>query len=215
MRIVAHDPAKQQARAFDFLRTQVTQAMLSKDWLILGITSPTPGCGKTFTAMNLALSMARQPDSGVLLIDLDLAKPQIAHRFGLTPSTGVRAALKEPRLVNEAVTRISVGELDLSILPCERPSSRPSDLISSTQMSEVVQRLRSEKKFKIIIFDLPPVLTGDDVIAALPLIDCVLLIAAAGTTRDAEIKECGQYLSSTPVVRVVLNKLDSAPLTYY
>src|SRR5690242_9058468 len=75
-RIIAHDPGDPRTRSFDLLRTQTLQAMTANGWRLLAVTSPTAGCGKTFTAINLALSIARQPDSSVLLMDMDLQKPQ-------------------------------------------------------------------------------------------------------------------------------------------
>src|ERR1700733_730191 len=71
-RIIAHDDMDPRSKFFDMLRTQVLQSMDQRHWKILGITSPTPGCGKTVTAVNLAFSIARQPDRSVLLVDLDL-----------------------------------------------------------------------------------------------------------------------------------------------
>src|SRR5215203_1301488 len=95
MRVIAHDPADPRSIAFDLLRTQVLQAMEVNGWRIVAITSPTAGCGKTFTAMNLAMSVARQPGSSVLLVDMDLRKPQIAQRLGIQPTTGLRALLED------------------------------------------------------------------------------------------------------------------------
>ena len=82
-RIVAHNGADQRSRPYDMLRTQVLQSMSVGGWKVLGVTSPTPGCGKTVTATNLALSIARLPDHLVVLVDLDLQKPQIANSLGL------------------------------------------------------------------------------------------------------------------------------------
>src|SRR5271170_55941 len=67
-RIVCHNGADQRSRPYDMLRTQVIQSMNLKGWQILGVTSPTPGCGKTLTAVNLALSIARQPEHPVVLV---------------------------------------------------------------------------------------------------------------------------------------------------
>src|SRR5580704_3276372 len=71
-RIIAYDKNDKRSRAFDMLRTQVLRTMDIKGWKILAVTSPTPGCGKTFTAVNLAFSIARRSERQVLLADLDL-----------------------------------------------------------------------------------------------------------------------------------------------
>ena len=73
---------------YDMLRTQVLQSMSVGGWKVLGVTSPTPGCGKTVTATNLALSIARLPDHLVVLVDLDLQKPQIANSLGIVSTGG-------------------------------------------------------------------------------------------------------------------------------
>src|SRR3974390_1752623 len=70
-RIVAHNAADPRSRAFDMLRTQVLQTMDKQNWRFLAITSPTAGCGKSVVAVNLALSIARQPERSALLIDMD------------------------------------------------------------------------------------------------------------------------------------------------
>src|SRR5262245_12915814 len=93
-RIVAHDVRDPRAKSFDILRTQVLRTMDTSHWQMLAVTSPTPGCGKTVTAVNLALSIARQSDRAVLLVDLDLQKPQVAACLGLTCSTGVLSVVE-------------------------------------------------------------------------------------------------------------------------
>src|SRR5262249_37765589 len=76
-RVIAHNPADPRAKSYDMLRTQVLQSMNQKNWQFLAVTSPTAGCGKTVTAINLALSIARQPERSALLVDLDFQKPQV------------------------------------------------------------------------------------------------------------------------------------------
>jgi len=71
-RIIAHNVSDPRSKSFDMLRTQILQSMDQRNWRFLAVTSPTPGCGKTLTAINLALSIAHQPDRAALLVDLDL-----------------------------------------------------------------------------------------------------------------------------------------------
>ena len=215
MRVVAHDVTDPRSRSFDLLRTQILQAMETNGWRVLAITSPTPSCGKTFTAVNLAASVARQPESSVVLVDLDFKKPQVAHRLGITNKTGIRAVLEGRASLEEAITRVSVGGFRFGLLPCERPSSRPSDWAGSARMGAVLQRLKADQSVKLVILDLPPMLSGDEVVSILPHVDCVLMVAAVGTTKTAELKECANFMRSTPLVRIVLNKVPDVPSRYY
>jgi protein-tyrosine kinase len=214
VRAVAHDPADPRCRAFDFLRTQVLQAMESNDWRFLAVTSPTPGCGKTFTAINLALSIARQPEGSVLLVDLDLRKPQLAARLGIQSKTGVRMVLARRASVDEAITSVGIGGIGFGVLPCERGSSRSSDRLASAAMVSLMDELRAQTDYRTVIFDLPPMLPSDDVLTVLPQLDCVLMVAAAGLTKTTELTACATQLGSKPVVRVALNKLPHTPPAY-
>ena len=87
-RIVAYDGKDPRSRPFDLLRTEILSSMDLKGWKVLAVTSPTSGCGKTLVAVNLALSMARQSECQVCLVDLDLRRPQVATYSGIRISAG-------------------------------------------------------------------------------------------------------------------------------
>ena len=76
------------------------------------------------------------------------------------------------------------------------------------------QAIKRDFRSRIVIFDLPPILTGDDVISILPQMDAILLVAGVGTTSVADIKECQKHIKGTPVVRVVVNKVTEATDAY-
>src|SRR4051794_28622228 len=94
MRIVSHNKDDLRARSFDMLRTQALQSMDANGWQLLAVTSATAGCGKTVTACNLALSIARLPERSVMLVDLDLRKPKIANYLGINQKSGVLSVLQ-------------------------------------------------------------------------------------------------------------------------
>jgi len=213
-RIVGHDETDFRAKSFDMLRTQVLQAMDHKNWRILGITSPTPGCGKTVTAINLAFSIARQVERAAFLVDLDLQKPQVAARLGLDGKTGVVSVLEERVGLPDAIVRGAVGGNHINVLPAEATSD-PSAWMSSRAMGTLLQQIKSGYPSHTVIVDLPPMLSSDDVIAVLPQLDCVLLVAAVGKSTVAEIEECNRHLPSASVVRLVLNKVPGLNAQYY
>jgi protein-tyrosine kinase len=214
-RIVAHNVADLRSRAFDMLRTQVVQSMDQKNWHFLAVTSPTAGCGKSVTAINLALSIARQPDRPVLLIDMDLKRPTVANYLGLNCRQGLQGVLEGRTSFADGLTRAHFDGCELLVLPVEAPTARSSELIGSRIMSKLLQDIRRDFKSYIVIFDMPPILQSDEVIATLPKMDCVLLVTAVGISTARQIKECRGHLRSTEVVRLVLNKTQEPAERYY
>jgi Mrp family chromosome partitioning ATPase len=214
-RIVGHDNTDPNSKAYDMLRTQILQSMDLKEWQILAVTSPTPGCGKTLTSLNLAMSIARQRERSVLLVDMDLQKPQIANRLNIRSEAGVLAVLEGNATIPQSMVRVRIGNLRLNVLPCEKSTLQSSEWMASSAASALLRELKQSDRSRIIILDLPPMLTGDDVLSILPQVDCVLFVAAVGSTTVSEIKECNKHLQSTSVVRIVLNKVSETGPSYY
>jgi Mrp family chromosome partitioning ATPase len=215
-RILAYDHGEAHAASFDMLRTQVLQSMDGRDWRFLGITSPTVGCGKTVTAINLALSIGRQTERSVFLLDLDLRKPRVANCLGLKPNGGVLSVLEGQSPLADAIAEVGIGDCRMMILPTESPTLRSSDRMASRAMNELLEQIKRGFQSQIIIVDLPPILSSDDALAILPKLDCMLLVTAVGITTSAEINESAKHLRSTEIVRVVANKMPpSKSKSYY
>jgi Mrp family chromosome partitioning ATPase len=214
-RIIAHDRSDLRSRSFDMLRTQVLQSMDLKSWQLLAVTSPTPNCGKSLTAINLALSIARQPERSVLLVDMDIEKPRVANYLGLQCKDGLLSVLEGRVALQNALVQASVGSSRLTVLSCEASTAHSSEYMTSRAMATLLQEIKSEDRSRIIIFDMPPMLSGDTLISILPQIDCVLFVAAVGTTTASEIKECNKHLQTSAVIRVVLNKASELGPMYY
>jgi Mrp family chromosome partitioning ATPase len=189
--------------------------MDTSHWQMLAVTSPTPGCGKTVTSVNLALSIARQSDRAVLLVDLDLQKPQVAACLGLTCSTGVLRVVEGATRLQDALISARIAGSRIAVLPTEHPITGSSEWMTSAGMRAMLQAIRSDFQSWTVILDMPPVLTGDDVIAVLPQIDCALLVAAAGKSQRSDIEEAARHLAATDVIRVVLNKVPEDVTRYY
>ena len=214
-RIIAHDIADPRSRSFDMLRTQVLQSMDMKSWQFLAATSATEGCGKSVVSVNLALSIARQPERSVLLVDLDLRKPQVASYLGIGNERGLLSVLNGRATLQNALVQARVEGREIVVLPCEAPTVNSSEWIASRAMRGLMQDIKRDFRGWTVIFDLPPLLSSDDVISILPQLDCVLFVVGAGKTTAEEIKECNRHLESTEVVRVVLNKAEDTTETYY
>ncbi|WP_108514935.1 CpsD/CapB family tyrosine-protein kinase [Bradyrhizobium algeriense] len=214
-RIVAQDSATPQGRYYDMLRTQILQEMDKKSWQFLAITSPTAGCGKTVTACNLAISIARLAERSVLLVDLDLRRPTVANYLGVQGTGGVMSVLEGRAPLSSAVMQVNVGPTNFLVLPGTVSSSSSSEWMASQTMGTLLQTIKREFRSRIVIFDLPPMLLGDDVISILPRMDATLLVAGVGATTVADVKECQKHLQRSPVIRVVVNKAQETPDSYY
>jgi protein-tyrosine kinase len=214
-RIVAHNSSGAHGRYFDMLRTQVLQEFDKNSWQFLAVTSPTAGCGKTVTACNLALSISRLPERSVLLVDCDLQKPKVSEYLGLKREQGVLSVLGGSATLPEVIVRALVGRTNMLVLPGEVCHGGSSEWMASQTMTSLLQGIRTEFRSRIVIFDLPPVLVGDDVLSILPQMDATLFIAAVGSTSVSQIKECRKHLQGTPVVRIVVNKATEPTESYY
>jgi protein-tyrosine kinase len=214
-RIIAHDFTDPRSTAFDMLRTQVILAMAERGWRMLAVTSPTQGCGKTLTATNLALSIARQPETPVLLVDLDLRKPQIATSLGVKRDQGVLSTLRGETPLPSAIFRATVDRYGFAALITERATRNASELVGHSSMTALLQSFRRDFASHFVIFDTPPMLSTDDTLRLLPYMDCVLLVAAVGTSTTSDIEHCKQHLSSANIIRVVLNKTRESIARYY
>ena len=130
-RIVAHDIADVRSKSFDMLRTQVLRTMDLQHWQFLAVTSPTAGCGKTVTAVNLALSIARQPERSVLLVDMDMQKPHVGHSLGIKCDRGLLSVIGEGASLVDSSLEARIGSHRLTVLPIEHPTSNSSEWMAS------------------------------------------------------------------------------------
>jgi Mrp family chromosome partitioning ATPase len=188
---------------FDILRTKVLRTMQKNGWTALGITSPTSGCGKTTLALNLAFSLAHQPDLRTVLVELDLRRPSMARQIGLKAPQSVAGVLQGSRGVAESFVRYG----DTLAIGTNAQSVRDSaELLMNARTAEGIAAIRRAFLPDILVYDLPPVLQSDDVMAFLPHLDCVLLVAGAEKSRLDEVDKCEKDLADqTNVLGVVLN----------
>lgn len=205
-----HDPAHV---AFDLLRTRLTQALKARGWTRVAITSPSKACGKTFVAGNLALSLARQPSCRTLLLDLDLRIPSLARVLGIR-TTAQPVDFLTGRCPPEALLRRVAP--NLLIGPGRQPFPDSAELLQEPSAVRALNGLRTLFAPDVILYDLPPALACDDVIAFLPQVDCVLLVAGGGISSAKEIRECERLIDGqSPLLGCILNKADDVVIEPY
>ena len=189
---------------FDQMRTRLLQQMRANNWHRVAITSPTPGCGKSTIALNLALSLGRQPDLRTLLAEIDLRRPSLARMLGLrSPQSFARVLEGLDPLATQAVR---IGD-NLAVSTCHAPHRHPAELMHSPSLATALDRIEADYDPSILIFDMPPMFVSDDAMAVMGRMDCVLIIAAAEATSIKDIDRCERELAGqTNVLGVVLNK---------
>lgn len=211
------DPAH---AAFDVLRTRLLQALSDNGWKRVAITSPTKDCGKTFTAANLAISLSRQQNCRTLLLDCDMRRPSLHKVMGLRDPGSMGDMLRgriapEDHFQRIAENRIHVGEtIAFGFNGAVEPYA--SELLQSPETARTLQRIEDRFAPDVMLFDLPPALYYDDVIAFRPLFDGVLLVVGGGLTTEKEVREVERRLGeSTPLLGTVLNRAEGTSLKKY
>jgi len=193
------------ADSFKILSTQVVQRMDENHWKSLAITGVTDNAGTTTTAINLGISIAREIEYTVLLVDANLRQPSLHKTFGIQPKYGLTDYLQ--------------GNLDLSdilikpenidhfvLLPAGDAITNSSEMLGSPRMCTLVEELKERYPKRIVLFDLPQVLGTADTLSFVPCVDATLLVIEDDVTREADMKTAIDYLSVTNIIGTVLNK---------
>lgn len=206
-RIVSFNKNDHLSLGFDILRTQVLKKMKENGWRTLAITSPTPSCGKSVIAINLAMSIAHHTSTTSMLVDFDLRRPSVSKYLGLPPGPSLNDVLSGDALIEDVL--INPGLERLVIMPTSRPVKHSSEVLSSQKISNMVTELRERYSERIVIFDLSPILGIDDAINIVPQVDCVLVVVGNGMASKSELVETMRHIDSSKLLGTVLNKSES------
>lgn len=192
----------QRARSFILLRSQIMSGFHADGGRILAITSTQAGNGKSFITANLASALCLiQP---TILIDLDLRRPTMGARFGLTVDVGIDDYLTGDCEWDEVGQK--VAGLDLTLYPVRVPRRDSSSLLASDRLTDAMRSIRAVPDQAICIIDTPPALVLDDIMLIARNVDGVLLVVEEGRTTAGDVKEAQRLLSPTQIVGAVLNK---------
>jgi protein-tyrosine kinase len=191
--------------AYNMLRTRLIRRMRNNSWSSVIVTSPNAGAGKSVTAINLAISVAREQNQTAYLVDLDLREPSLHVYMGVEePPGGVTAYLTGSAGLDSALVDGGIRRLYFAFNTIAHQHS--AELLTSPRMRQFVEELKHHDPNGIVIYDTPPLLAADDALAFLPQVDCLLLIAAQGETKREDLAKSIGLLEETNLLGVVLNK---------
>jgi protein-tyrosine kinase len=217
-RLPRFEPAREHARrnrlvsyiggadavSFEVLRTRLLKSVVSNNWRRIAITSPTAGCGKTTTCLNLAFSLSRLPEVKTLLIETDMRRPAMRGLLGLEKAHNISAALAGDEAAEAHMVRY---QSNLAIGTNAKAVMNPAEILMGSRIGDTLSAIELAYEPTLTIFDTPPLLAGDDTLGFLNQVDAVLLIGAVETSSIKEIDICERQIAEhTNVLGVVLNK---------
>ena len=212
-RIVSAGKTDAAHMAFDLLRTRLAAACRSMGLRRIGITSPSKGCGKSLVSVNLAHSLGRNPGTRTVLIDLDLRAPTVGSLLGLETTMGVSNYLAGETPLQAICHRIGPS---LTVLLNTRRVRDSTELLLAPSSLAALQAIDETLAPDFLLYDMPPLLGSDDVLAFLPNVDAILMVAGGGETTAADLIECERLLEGGPrYLGVVLNRAENVDSETY
>lgn len=174
---------------------------------LIMVTSALPGEGKSFMAVNLAVSIAMELDTTALLVDADVARPVIPERLGLSQGKGLLDLLTGKDLeVADVMLRTNIERL--SILPAGTPHSRATELLASEAMTNLLEDMASRYPDRVLVFDAPPLLSSTESRVLASHMGQIVLVVEADRTPQGTVKQALTAVEQCPVVMTVLNKIE-------
>jgi exopolysaccharide/PEP-CTERM locus tyrosine autokinase len=181
---------------------------------LIVVTSAMPGEGKTYCAVNLAMSIAMEMDITVLLVDADVARPSVLKVLGLPPEPGLMdILLREQTALADVILRTNVPTL--SILPAGRANKHATELLASRNMSRLLTEIAERYADRIVIFDSPPLLMTTEASVLAAQMGQVVMVVESGRTSQHAVKEALRHIEHCPNINLVYNKSTAFPGAEY
>jgi protein-tyrosine kinase len=203
-RCIGISPDSPELESYKVLRTKIQQLTKVKGWNTVMITSADAGEGKTFTAVNLALTFARAYNQTVMLVDCDFRRQSIQKMMGFKSNAGLIDYLVDGRPLNEFI--IWPGIDKLTLISGGRTFEDSSELLSSPRMKDLVAELKSRYDDRYIIFDVPPILGGADALALTPHVDSIVMVVAEGKTSMRSVQKAMEAIPREKFLGFVMNR---------
>jgi protein-tyrosine kinase len=173
------------------------------DSRVIMVTSAIAGDGKTFTSINLALSMARERDVSVLLIDADSPKPHVSRIFGLQGEPGLLDALVDDSVAVQSLV-VPTDVRGLSVLPAGTPAAGSTELLNSKRMRQIIKSLSQDPR-RILLLDSAPLLVTTEGRALMNVVGQIVLVVRAGQTPTQAVHDAIALFGEHQAGGIVLN----------
>jgi protein-tyrosine kinase len=181
---------------------------------LIMVSSSLPGEGKTFVSVNLAISLAMELDTTVMLVDADVSRPSVLTRLGLPKSTGLLDILTNPSLsLSDVILRTNIDRL--SLLPAGAHNARATELLASEAMTRLVEELATRYADRILVFDAPPLLPSTESRVLATHMGQVVVVVEAERTPTSAVEQAFATLESCPEVMPLLNKISRSEVGAY
>lgn len=181
---------------------------------LIVIASAMPGEGKTFTAINLALSMSLEKDVQVVLVDADVPKPQLSHMLGASDTPGLLDVLRDETLDVERVI-LKTDIPNLSIIPAGGRSPEATELLASARMAKVASQLCEHNRRRIVLFDSPPLLLTNESQVLTAIAGQIVVVVRAGLTPQPVLLDALELVQGEAPVYLILNQSTRSPRDAY
>jgi protein-tyrosine kinase len=181
---------------------------------LIMMTSALSGDGKTYTSVNLALSLAGEKDRTCLLVDGDVAKPHIGNLFGVQEEPGLLDALQDESLDVESLI-LPTDVPGLSILPAGKRHDQATEMLASERMLQILQRLESRDPRRIALVDSPPILLSSEARVLMNIMGQIVFVVRAGVTPKPAVLEALSQIDEGRYVGLILNQSETAHASGY
>lgn len=198
--------------SYKMLRTRSLQLMKSNNWNTLAVTGVSSQVGSSLISVNLAISIAMELDQTVLLVDANLNNPMIHTMLDIKADEGLSDYLLYDKPVSELLINPSIDRM--AVLPAGKPMLNSTEMLRSPKMVQLVAELKNRYPSRIIIFDMPPLLSQADALSFSPYVDSVLLVIEEGQTKTDELKHAASLLKDVNFLGSVLNKSTDNKIKY-
>lgn len=181
---------------------------------LIMVTSALPGEGKTFTAINLAMSLANELDTTALLVDADVTQPSVMDVLGLPRSAGLMDLLQGSALdLEHTLLRTNIDKL--ALLPSGTPHPRATEMLASEAMVQLLQHMAQRYADRLIVFDSPPLLLATEARVLASHMGQVVVVVRAEETLQSDVQAALATIDSCPVRLMLLNQARKSPATGY